>query len=64
VAAAASRCTDVTLLINNAGIAAVAGFLSVDSIESARAQLETNFFGPLRGQAFAPVLAANGGVLS
>ena len=38
------------------------GFLSADSIESARAQLETNFFGPLRlSQAFAPVLAANGG---
>jgi len=62
VAAAASRCTDVTLLINNAGIAAVGGFLSADSIESARAQLETNFFAPLRlSQAFAPVLAANGG---
>ena len=37
VAAAASRCTDVTLLINNAGIAAIGGFLSSDSIESARA---------------------------
>ncbi len=62
VAAAASRCTDVTLLINNAGIAAVGGFLSAGSIESARAQLETNFFGPLRlSQAFAPVLAAHGG---
>ena len=62
VAAAAGRCTDVTLLINNAGIAAVGGFLFVDSIESAGAQLETNFFGPLRwNQAFARVLAANGG---
>ena len=31
-------------------------------MDSARAQLETNFFGPLRlTQAFAPVLAANGG---
>ena len=62
VAAAASRCTDVTLLINNAGIAAFGGFLSTDSVESARAHLETNFFGPLRlSQAFAPLLAANGG---
>jgi NAD(P)-dependent dehydrogenase (short-subunit alcohol dehydrogenase family) len=62
VAAAASRCTDVALLINNAGIAAVGGFLSADSIDSARAQLETNFFDPLRlSQAFAPVLAARGG---
>jgi len=62
VAAAASRCTDVTLLINNAGIAAFGGFLSADGVASARAHLETNFFGPLRlSQAFAPVLAANGG---
>jgi NAD(P)-dependent dehydrogenase (short-subunit alcohol dehydrogenase family) len=62
VAAAASRCTDVTLLINNAGIAAFGGFLSADSIESARAHLETNFFGPLRlSQAFAPMLAVHGG---
>jgi NAD(P)-dependent dehydrogenase (short-subunit alcohol dehydrogenase family) len=62
VASAAQRCTDVTLLINNAGIATFGGFLSADSIESARAHLETNFFGPLRlSQAFAPVLKANGG---
>ncbi|HXD42237.1 MAG TPA: SDR family oxidoreductase [Ramlibacter sp.] len=62
VAAAARRCADVTLLINNAGIASVGGFLAEGSVESARQQLETNFFGPLRlSQAFAPVLAANGG---
>ena len=62
VAAAASHGRDVTLLINNAGIATFGGFLSADSIESARAHLETNFFGPLRlSQAFAPLLAANGG---
>ena len=62
VAAAARHAGDVTLVINNAGIASFGGFLAEGSIESARAQLETNFFGPLRvGQAFAPVLAANGG---
>jgi len=62
VAAAARRCADVTLLINNAGIASVGGFLAEGSVESARQQLDTNFFGPLRlSQAFAPVLAANGG---
>lgn len=62
VAAAAQRCGDVTLLINNAGIARVGGFFAEDSVEAAREQLETNFFGPLRlSQAFAPVLAANGG---
>jgi NAD(P)-dependent dehydrogenase (short-subunit alcohol dehydrogenase family) len=61
-AAAAARCPDVTLLVNNAGIAQFGGFMAGGSADSARAQLETNFFGPLRlSQAFAPVLAANGG---
>jgi NAD(P)-dependent dehydrogenase (short-subunit alcohol dehydrogenase family) len=62
IAAAARRCNDVTLLINNAGIATLGGFLADGSIEAARSQLETNFFGPLQlSRAFAPVLAANGG---
>ena len=62
VATAARNAGDVTLLINNAGIARFGGFLTPDGLESAREQMETNFFGPLRvTQAFAPVLAANGG---
>ncbi len=62
VAAAALQCSDVTVLINNAGIAWPGGFLAADSEAAARAQLETNFFGPLRlSKAFAPALAAHGG---
>jgi NAD(P)-dependent dehydrogenase (short-subunit alcohol dehydrogenase family) len=62
IAAAARHCGDVTLLINNAGIATFGGFLAPGSIEAARHQLETNYFGPLQmSLAFAPVLAANGG---
>jgi NAD(P)-dependent dehydrogenase (short-subunit alcohol dehydrogenase family) len=62
VARAARDCGDVTLLVNNAGIAATGGFLQDGALESARRQLETNFFGMLRmAQAFAPALAANGG---
>src|SRR4051812_30145455 len=62
VAAAARACGDVTLLINNAGVAETGGFLADVAIESARRQFEVNFFGPLRlVQAFAPVLAAHGG---
>ncbi|HEY2257167.1 MAG TPA: SDR family oxidoreductase [Variovorax sp.] len=62
VQAAALRCGDVSLLINNAGIAALGSFLAEDGEESARRQLETNFFGPLRlSRAFAPILASNGG---
>jgi NAD(P)-dependent dehydrogenase (short-subunit alcohol dehydrogenase family) len=59
---AAREFGDVTLLINNAGIAAIGGFLADADLSSSRQQFETNFFGPLRvTQAFAPVLAANGG---
>lgn len=62
VAAAASRASDVTLLINNAGIAQPGGFLAPDSEAVTRHIFETNFFAMLRvSQAFAPVLKANGG---
>src|SRR5204862_5543907 len=62
VAAAAARAGDVTLLINNAGVGHLGGFLAADSEEVARRQFETNFFGMLRmSKAFAPVLKANGG---
>lgn len=62
VARAARDCGDATIVINNAGIAATGGFLADTDLASARRQLETNFFGTLRvAQAFAPVLARNGG---
>ena len=62
VAAAAKQASDVTLVINNAGIAQVGGFLAEDSEDAARRIFETNFFAMLRmSKAFAPVLGANGG---
>ena len=62
VAAAAADCGDVTLVVNNAGIANVKGLLDEDSIAVTQAMMETNVYGLLRvSQAFAPVLAANGG---
>jgi NAD(P)-dependent dehydrogenase (short-subunit alcohol dehydrogenase family) len=62
VARVAAEHTDVTLLVNNAGIANTGGFLTPGGLASARAHLDTNFFGPLLlSQAFAGVLAANGG---
>ncbi|MFI7641249.1 SDR family oxidoreductase [Nonomuraea sp. NPDC049400] len=58
VAAAAARCADVDLLINNAGIAR----MGAGDLDSARAEMETNYFGTLSmSRAFAPVLARNGG---
>lgn len=62
VARVARDYDDVTLLINNAGVAETGGFLSEDAEAMLRRQLETNLFGPLKlSRAFAPVLAANGG---
>ena len=62
VAAAAQLASDVTLVINNAGIAQPGGFLAPDSEEVARRIFETNFFAMLRvSRAFAPALEANGG---
>jgi len=62
VAAAARLASDVTLVINNAGIAQPGGFLAADSEAVARHIFETNFFGVLNmSKAFAPVLKANGG---
>lgn len=62
VAAAAALASDVTLVINNAGIAQPGGFLAADSEEVARRIFETNFFGMLRvSKAFAPVLERQGG---
>jgi NAD(P)-dependent dehydrogenase (short-subunit alcohol dehydrogenase family) len=59
---AAIQCQDVTLLINNAGIARYGAFLTDRSVDEIREQLETNFFGVLRmSQAFAPILARHGG---
>lgn len=62
VQAAVQQAADVTLLINNAGIAQPGGFLAADGEDTARRLFETNFFAMLRmSQAFAPVLEANGG---
>ena len=62
VAAAVQHASDVTLVINNAGIAQPGGFLAQDSEAVARSIFETNFFGMLNmSKAFAPVLKANGG---
>jgi len=62
VAAAAALASDVTLIINNAGIAEPGGFLAADSEEVTRRIFETNFFAMLRvSKAFAPILKANGG---
>lgn len=62
VAALARDLKDVTLLVNNAGIFEAGPLLAPNAAEALLRQIETNAVGPLRlVQAFAPVLAANGG---
>jgi NAD(P)-dependent dehydrogenase (short-subunit alcohol dehydrogenase family) len=61
IAHAASAAGDTTIVINNAGATAAPSLLSA-SLDEVRAAYETNVFGPLAvAQAFAPVLAGNGG---
>ncbi|MDR7274371.1 SDR family oxidoreductase [Catenuloplanes atrovinosus] len=58
---AAARATDVTLLVNNAGISTRSNLLTGDPAD-VRADLDTNFWGTLAvTKAFAPILGANGG---
>ena len=62
VAAAAREASDVTLVINNAGIGSATPLLSADALAALRRELETNTFGTLEvARAFAPVLARHGG---
>ena len=63
VLAAARKATDITLLINNAGMMTYGAPLDVD-LELVERDLAVNFLGTLRiSRAFAPVLEANGGTL-
>ncbi|MER6174595.1 SDR family NAD(P)-dependent oxidoreductase, partial [Streptosporangium sp. NPDC001681] len=58
---AAAAAPDVTLLVNNAGVATRANLLTGD-LDTIRLELDTHVFGTLGViRAFAPVLASNGG---
>ncbi len=62
VAAAAARCSDVNLLINNAGSYGMTTLMNAPDLSALRAEIETNYIGMVSMvRAFAPVLKANGG---
>ena len=62
IEAAAQLANDVTIVVNNAGIANFGSFLADDAEALLRNHLETNLLGVLRvSRAFAPTLARNGG---
>src|SRR5262249_6595025 len=61
VAALAIAASDADIVVNNAGILGAAKLLTSD-VDEVREVFETNYFGALRvAQAFAPILAENGG---
>ncbi|MEO5760893.1 MAG: SDR family oxidoreductase [Vicinamibacteria bacterium] len=62
VAAAAAKCTDVNLVINNSGAFNNKTLMTAPDLSSAREEMEVNYFGVLAMcRAFAPVLGKNGG---
>ncbi|TPW75582.1 SDR family oxidoreductase [Schumannella soli] len=61
VDAAVAAASDVTIVVNNAGVGGAASLLAA-SVEEVEALFATNVFGALRvAKSFAPVLGANGG---
>lgn len=67
VARAAELASDVTLLINNAGVATFTGALSADNLDNARREMDVNYFGMLgMAQAFrnTPALQSGGALVN
>ncbi len=61
VQAAAAQAQDVQVLINNAGVAGFGGFIYNHSPDTARLEMEVNYYGPLNvTRAFADGLTRNG----
>jgi NAD(P)-dependent dehydrogenase (short-subunit alcohol dehydrogenase family) len=64
VAKAAALATDVTLLINNAGVNHNTSFITAPSLAIAQEEIEANYLAPLRvTRAFAPALTKNHGAV-
>jgi NAD(P)-dependent dehydrogenase (short-subunit alcohol dehydrogenase family) len=57
IEAAAERCPDVSVLVNNAGAFAMQTLMTAPDLAAARLEMEVNYFGPLAMcRAFAPIL--------
>jgi len=58
VAKAAAKCTDVSILVNNAGAFMMQTLMKAADLSAARTEMELNYFAPLMMcRAFAPILA-------
>ncbi len=57
IAAAAAKCQDVSVLVNNAGQFSMQTLMKAPDLSAARLEMEVNYFGPLAMcRAFAPIL--------
>lgn len=57
IEAAAARCQDVSILVNNAGQFCMQTLMTAPDLSAARSEMEVNYFGPLAMcRAFAPIL--------
>lgn len=64
VAAAAARASDITLLVNNAGVLESRGLMEAGDLAPLRREMEVNVFGlAAMCLTFAPALARNGGAI-
>jgi NAD(P)-dependent dehydrogenase (short-subunit alcohol dehydrogenase family) len=62
IAAVAAKCTDVSIVVNNAGAFLNQRLIGADDMSAAREEMEVNYFGLLgMCRAFAPALKVNGG---
>ncbi len=62
IAAAAAKCGDVSILINNAGAFHNLTLMGAADLSAARDEMEVNYFGPLAMcRAFGSILKTNGG---
>ena len=62
IGAAAQQCTDVNMLVNNAGVFTSQSLIGASSMEGMRQEMEVNCFAPIAmTRAFAPIIEANGG---
>ena len=62
IQAAADTASDVSIVVNNAGILNTASSLSANAVDALKQEMEVNVYGLIyMAQAFAPVLKTNGG---
>lgn len=67
IEAAATTASDITLLVNNAGVAAFTGALAAKDLSGARQEMEVNYFGLLaltRALSQAPAFRSGGAIVN